>query len=437
MLMKNRLAALVDDREGQFRVDRQIYLDEEIFEAEMREFFEGGWIYLAHESQIRNPGDYVSLKMGRQPVFVVRKKDGGIGGYLNACSHRAATLVPFQQGKATVFTCRFHGWAFNHDGKCIKIKNEDSGAYPDDLKARSSLQAIPKLQSWRGFIFGSLRADVPSLADWLGPAASWIDLMSDQSPDGQEVLRGSSSYSVRGNWKLQAENGVDGYHVSTVHRVFGTTIANREAKQNVEGLQRTEAGRILGNVESGCYDFGNGHMGIWARRSDPSRHPLSRQKDRLVKEFGEDRVDWMLNRGRNLYILPNLFLMDNPSTQIRTLNPIAPDLVDVTVRCISPVGEEADARAARLRKFEDFYLTTGMSTSDDLSALEATHTGSYARAAQWNDFARGIKAIQTDQGADAAKLGFTARTRTDNWDHEALFHGFYRHWRDQLLKAGL
>ena len=163
-----------------------------------------------------------------------------------------------------------------------------------------------------------------------------------------EVLRGSSSYSVRGNWKLQAENGVDGYHVSTVHRVFGTTIANREAKQNVEGLQRTEAGRILGNVESGCYDFGNGHMGIWARRSDPSRHPLSRQKDRLVKEFGEDRVDWMLNRGRNLYIFPNLFLMDNPSTQIRTLNPIAPDLVDVTVRCVSPVGEEADARAAQI-----------------------------------------------------------------------------------------
>ena len=437
MLMKTRIASLIEDRETRFRVDRAVYSDAEVFEAEMRHLFEGGWVYLAHESQVREPGQYFSTRIGRQPVFVLRRKDGSVGAYINACSHRAATLVPFEAGKANVFTCRFHGWAFNHDGKCIKIKNEDTGAYPyEDVKGEFSLTPVAKVESHRGFIFGSLVADVEPLGEFLGAAAPWIDLLADQSPQGMEILPGSSTYIVRGNWKLQAENGVDGYHVSTVHRVFGTTVANREAKNNVGGMSRTESGRILGNVESGCYDFGHGHMAIWAKRTDPTRHPLWPQRERLEKEFGPQRLEWMLNRGRNLYLFPNVFLMDNPSTQVRTLNPISADVCEVTVRCIAPIGEPAEARQARLRKFEDFYLTTGMSTSDDLAALEATHTGGYGRAARWNDFARGFTATQQGPGEQDRAIGSHPQAVSPTWDHESLYHGFYRYWRERLLAGG-
>ena len=206
-----------------------------------------------------------------------------------------------------------------------------------------------------------------------------IDLLVDQSPQGLEVVRGSSTYTMYGNWKLQAENGVDGYHVSTVHRVFATTIAARQQKNAREGMAKTEAGRITGNVQSGCYDFGNGHLGIWAQHTTPEVRPLWQQKERLERELPAAKVDWMLNRGRNLFLFPNVFVMDNPSTQIRTLHPIAPGVCEVTVRCIAPVGEAPQARAARLRKFEDFYLTSGMATSDDLAALEAVHAGSEAQ----------------------------------------------------------
>ena len=124
------------------------------------------------------------------------------------------------------------------------------------------------------------------------------------------------------------------------------------------------------------------------------------------------------------------------STQIRTLNPIAPDLVDVTVRCVSPVGEEADARAARLRKFEDFYLTTGMATSDDLAALESTHAGGYGRAARWNDLARGVTAQkQGSEDKDLESIGGHPATFNSNWDHETLYYGFFRYWRDTLMKG--
>jgi len=438
MLMKNRIAGFVDDREGEFRVDRSVYLDEELFNAEMELLFEGGWVYLAHESQIREPGDYFATRIGRQPVFVVRRRDAGISCYLNACPHRGATLVPYEHGRANAFVCRFHGWAFSHDGRCIKIKNEETGAYPaGDAKERYPLQPVARLESYRGFIFASLRAEVPPLREWLGPTVTWIDLLADQSPQGLEVVRGASTYTMLGNWKLQAENGVDGYHVSTVHRVFATTVSNREQKNKVDGLKQTEAGRITGNVRSGCYHFGNGHMGVWAQHTTPQVRPLWRQKERLEKEFSAEKVDWMLNRGRNLYLFPNVFIMDNPSSQIRTLQPIAPGICEVTVRCVAPVGEAPDARAARLRKFEDFYLTTGMASSDDLAALEAVHAGSDARSARWNDFARGMMAMRHGaEDTDGAGIGLTPETMTTNWDHEALYQGFYRSWKQRLMEGG-
>ncbi|MFM9972068.1 MAG: aromatic ring-hydroxylating oxygenase subunit alpha [Burkholderiales bacterium] len=439
MLMKNRIASFIDDRDGQFRVDRSVYLDEDLFNAEMAFLFEGGWVYLAHESQIREAGDYFSTRIGRQPVFVVRKRDGGIAAYINACAHRGATLVPFEHGKANAFVCRFHGWAFNHEGRCIKIKGEETGAYPEgDPKERYPLTPVARLESYRGFIFASLEPKVPTLKEWLGPTHTWIDLLADQSPQGLEVVRGASTYTVLGNWKLQAENGADGYHVSTVHGVFAKTVANRQEKNKVEGMGKTEAGRMTGNVNSGCYHFGNGHLGIWAQHTTPQVRPLWRQKDRLEKEFSPERVDWMLNRGRNLYLFPNVFIMDNPSSQIRTINPIAPGICEVTVRCVAPVGEAADLRAARLRKFEDFYLTSGMATSDDLAALEAVHSGGAARAARWNDFSRGMTAIRHgSEDTDGARIGLAPESMTPNWDHEALYHGFYRVWKERLLAGAL
>ena len=437
MSLQDKLADLIDERGEQFRVDRSVYFDPEVFEAEMAALIEGGWIYLCHESQIARPGDYFSTRMGRQPVFAVRRKDGGIGGFINACAHRGATLALHEHGNANAFTCRFHGWVFAQDGRCIRIKNQDTGGYAEpNCREQFALTAIPRVESYRGFVFGSLRADVGPVTDYLGPTRPWIDLMVDQSPQGLEILPGASTYVIRGNWKMQAENGVDGYHVSTVHRVFAQTMAQREEKLGLSGMQRTEAGRITGNVSSAGYDFGNGHMAIWAQHTDPTKRPIYAERDRLAQSMSPAQLDWLLNRGRNLFLFPNVLLMDNPSTQVRTIQPISPDRAEVTVRCIAPIGESPESRAARLRKFEDFYLTTGMATSDDLAALEATHAGGYGRAARWNNFARGV--VGTMYGAentDAMAIGCEPASSTANWDHETFYHGFYRYWRERLLQA--
>ena len=428
-------ASLVDDRpdDSVFRVDRSIYTGEDIFNAEMERIFERSWVFLCHESQVPETGSYFSTEIGRQPVFVVRQKDGGLKTFINACSHRGAILTPVKQGKAAVMTCRFHGWAYSCDGRCIRIKNEAEGFSQEDFdREQFNLTEVARTESYRGFIFGSLTDDVPPIAEFLGAAAMWIDLLVEQSPEGLEIVPGSSTYVIRGNWKMQLENAVDGHHVSTVHRVFAATVRNREERDGTTGLAQTEGARITGTVPSGAYDLGNGHMSIWAQHTTPERRPVYRKKDWLEKNLPPEHVRWILERGRNLSVFPNVMIMDNPSTQIRTIRPISAERSEVTVYCIAPMGEDADARAARLRKFEDFYLTAGMATSDDMAALEDTQAGSWGRAARWNDFGRGMATMIDGPDDDAKALGFNPVSSSTSWENETLFFGFYRCWRDMM-----
>ena len=219
---------LLEDGDGLFRFDRRAFTDQEIFDREMRLIFERQWLYLCHENQIAKEGDFYSTQMGRQPVYVIRGKDGVINAFLNACSHRGAMLTPMRRGNARTLTCRFHGWCFDTAGRCVKVKNEKVG-WPEGLdRTRYGLTPVARVENYRGFIFGALSEDVPPLPEMLGEAKPFIDLLADQSPQGMEIVRGGQTYLIRGNWKLQAENGVDGYHVSTVHRVFAGAMAKRE-----------------------------------------------------------------------------------------------------------------------------------------------------------------------------------------------------------------
>ena len=99
---KVRDAVIADPETGRYQCDRGIFTDQELFDLEMKYIFEGNWVYLAHESQIPEPGDYFTVTVGRQPVVITRTKDGELKAILNTCSHRGATLCRKKQiGRAS------------------------------------------------------------------------------------------------------------------------------------------------------------------------------------------------------------------------------------------------------------------------------------------------------------------------------------------------
>ena len=111
----------IDAARGVYRGRRDAYTDPDLFELEMRYIFEGNWIYLAHESQLPNNGDYLTVNMGRQPVVLTRDRNGQLNALINACSHKGAMLCRRKKDNRTTFTCPFHGWTFNNAGKLLKV----------------------------------------------------------------------------------------------------------------------------------------------------------------------------------------------------------------------------------------------------------------------------------------------------------------------------
>ena len=96
------------------RVHRSIYTEPEIFDQEMAKIFGGTWVYVAHESQIPEPNDFITTHLGRRELIVTRDRDGQLRALFNRCSHRASTVCQQDQGSAEHFQCSYHGWTYSN-----------------------------------------------------------------------------------------------------------------------------------------------------------------------------------------------------------------------------------------------------------------------------------------------------------------------------------
>jgi len=439
MITKDYLDTLVqkDKEKGLFRCKREMFTSEELFELEMKYIFEGNWIYLAHESQLGKVNDYYTTKIGRQPIFITRNKDKQLNAFINACAHRGATLARFKHGNKATYTCPFHGWTFNNSGKLLKIKDPEGTGYPATFNCDGShdLKKIARFESYKGFLFGSLNADVLPLEEFLGESRKIIDMIVDQSPDGLEVVRGSSTYVYEGNWKLQAENGADGYHVTATHWNYAATQAQRKDRDAADDDIKAMSAGGWAKKGGGSYSFENGHLLLWTRWDNPEDRPLMEQRDRLVSEFGEAKADWMINNSRNLCLYPNVFLMDQFSSQIRVFRPLAADRTEVTIYCIAPRGESPEARAHRIRQYEDFFNASGMATPDDLEEFRACQEGFNAGYLEWNDMSRGAEHWVEGPDEEADKINLKPILSGIKTEDEGLYVAQHTYWLEQMHKA--
>lgn len=429
--------ALIEDHEnGVYRAKRSIFTDVELFDLEMKHIFEGNWVYMAHDSQIPNVGDYFTTYIGRQPIIISRDKQGGLNALINACSHRGAMLCRRKTDNRTTFTCPFHGWTFNNTGKLLKVKDPREAGYPEQFNKEGShdLTKVARFESYRGFLFGSINPDVKPLEEHLGESTKIIDMIVDQSPDGLEVLRGASSYTYDGNWKLQAENGADGYHVSATHWNYAATTARRTTGESANETKNMDAGGWA-KQKGGYYSFDHGHLLLWTEWLDPSNRPLFDRREELVEKYGEAKADWMINISRNLCLYPNVYLMDQFGSQIRHFRPISVDKTEVTIYCIAPKGESDEARANRIRQYEDFFNASGMATPDDLEEFRSCQKTYLATAAPWNDLSRGVTHQITGPDANADKVGLKPISSGARTEDEGLYPIQHGYWVETMRKA--
>lgn len=427
-------AVVENPEQGVFRCRRDIFTDADLFDLEMTHIFEGNWVFLAHESQIPEPNDYFTTWIGRQPVVVTRDKGGELHAVINACAHRGATLCRRKHGNKGSFTCPFHGWTFSNTGKLLKVKDGKTGDYPESFNTEGShdLTRVARFETYRGFLFGSVNPDVKPLEEHLGSTRVIIDQIVDQAPDGLEVLRGSSTYVYDGNWKLQMENGADGYHVSAVHWNYAATMGHRNYE--AEGVRTVDANGWSKSV-GGVYGFDNGHILLWTDTLNPEVRPVYAHREELEQRLGKARADVIVGQTRNLGLYPNVYLMDQFSTQIRVVRPISVDQTEISIYCFAPKGEAAAERALRIRQYEDFFNVSGMGTPDDLEEFRACQTAYSGAGALWNDLSRG--AVHWVEGADenAKAMGLEPLISGNRSEDEGLFVRQHEYWAQTLIAA--
>lgn len=408
---------VVEDQEAQtFRVHRDAYTSAELHAIEEEQVLRRSWLYLGHTSEVEHTGDYVRRDILGRSVVMTRDADGQLHALLNTCPHRGAAVCRNDGGNARNFQCFYHAWTFGHDGTLVSRpgpKAYGPGAAPEHLGL-----AKMRLEAYQGFVFVNPSGDAPDLVTHLGDAAYYLDLIAEQSPAGMRVLPGSQRYEVSANWKLMAENSVDGYHTVPLHTTYFAYAAS-------VGARKTN-----GTGPGYCRNLGNGHsvMAVCSPYGRPAsrwvdmfgeevREEIERSRASMFERHEHGKAFEMAEVTRNVWFFPNLVINDGVAITIRKIDPAGPDRMIVTAWAFGPANESEALTRTRLNSYLTFYGPGGFAHPDDIEALESCQQGYAISEVAHSDFSRG--------------MGRAPGEPTSNLD-EGQLRSFWREWSARM-----
>jgi nitrite reductase/ring-hydroxylating ferredoxin subunit len=384
------------------RISGSLYTAPEIFERELDRIWSRDWVYIGHESEVASPGDYVRRTIGRQPVVMTRDRAGDLHVLYNRCRHRANLVCHADQGNSKNLRCPYHGWTYDISGELVGVPYPE--AYEPLDKNGMSLTPVARVEPYRGFVFASAAPDGISLTEKLGAARETLDRYCDLSPEGEiEVRAGVQRHLVRANWKMPAENTMDGYHVFFVHASASRLVRGRPAAAEYDdiatgGMQDLGHGSawVYMNAKVGDRFIPDLKVGTVAREPYSSvigQDAFDAYADALAGRVGgRDRALDILNSGvggrpPTTYIFPNLLLI---ADEIRIIEPRA---VDRTVLYYFPVllkGVPGAVNDVRLRHIEYLHGPAGFVAPDDIAMMERNQEGLAAHGDDWLILSRGM-----------------------------------------------
>lgn len=384
------------------RVHRKIYVDPDVFQIEMEKIFGKVWVYVGHDSLVPNFGDYYCTTMAGQPVVLSRDDDGSVHVLYNRCGHRGAKVLSKQRGNAKVFSCMYHGWGFRPNGKLAGVPMRAEFPEATLQEPLAGMMALPRVESYRGFVFASMNPDVGPLLDFLNEARAGIDELVDRSPEGQiEFSAGCHRYHFKGNWKLQMDNMADTYHPAAAHA--STVGADGRQFQRRAGEKGGAALFFAPNGESvvsqlGVSGYRNGHSSEQSLfKEEQSGGTMDEYRILMVQAYGEERTaDILKNRRHSLTLFPTLDILI-AQTSVRVVKPISVDLTEVEIWPVRLKGAPPVISNDLVKYVNITHSASSFIQTDDLEAFERIQEGLKTQGAEWVLVARGM-GTDIDQG---------------------------------------
>lgn len=329
----NSLVRRVEQSLDESLLPAEVFNDDKVFRAEMERIFTNTWVFVAHETEIPNTGDYVMRKIGLDQVIVIRDTDGRINVLLNHCRHRGTEICHEDKGNARHFKCPYHGWTYKINGDFAGAPHFRDAYEAVDAK-KWGLHKAAKVDSYQGLVFASISGKVPSLKEHLGEATWALDAIFGLHPKGMRVVATPERFIVRADWKSGAENFCgDAYHVSTAHlaaELSGFIPGVREVSTIARGLEFDNGNSFI------CHN-----ITAWGPMFENWAYPpeISAQFD--LSGLDEVQKDMIKNTPPTIGTLfPNMSYlrfpqpaepgqMPVPFTNIRQWQPVAPGVMEM------------------------------------------------------------------------------------------------------------
>lgn len=401
------------------RVNSRLYYDPAVFQEELEKIWYKTWVYVGHTSEVPNKNDYVTKSIGPTPILMVRDKDNEIRLLLNKCPHRGNQLCAYEKGNRSTFTCPYHSWTFSTSGDLMGYALPEG--YVGTDKKGLGLGKVPRIAIYRGFVFGSMAKDGPSLEEHLGGAKASLDQLLDNSPDGElDLTAGFLQHRTKANWKFILENETDGYHPGFVHSSIFSVA--QSGIVNLYGSDSTALTR----------DFGNGHTEFdlrpeWRRLDQPLAW-FGTTPDRLPEYvaamdavYGPERArKIMIDGSPHTMIFPNLFIAE---IQLFVIQPISVSESIQHVTAIQFKGGKDINRRLRQQTMGSVG-PAGFLLADDTEMYERNDRGARIRDPEWLVLTRGLHRETRDEN------GFLVGHSTD----ETTQRGIWRHYLELMAE---
>jgi choline monooxygenase len=192
-------------------LEPRLYTDPALLDAEQELIFERTWQLAGHVSALPQTGSYLTARAGTQPVLVVRDEHGELRAYRNVCRHRGSRLLSGSGQCKAAIRCRYHGWTYRLDGSLIGVPE---GLAFEGLD-KSALGLLPaRVEVMCGLVFVNLDAGATPLAELVGDLPQRL---ARYRIDSLEPFAESGGSRQPANWKVVADNYLEGYHIPIAH----------------------------------------------------------------------------------------------------------------------------------------------------------------------------------------------------------------------------
>jgi len=209
---------------GPAGVDAEPFHSKEQYDLEVQKLWPHVWLMVGRAEEIPAVGDYLvkQIPTTQMAVIVVRGRDGVIRAFHNVCPHRGSQICWEDKGSVAAFTCPYHAFTFNLEGKLTFVPDE-ANFYDLDKSKTGMIPVVCDV--WEGFVFVHLDPNpAETLKEFLGEVGESLA----HYPFHERTRYYEYKAVIDCNWKVLISGFLEAYHARALHARSVNRISSKD-----------------------------------------------------------------------------------------------------------------------------------------------------------------------------------------------------------------